>query len=116
MKTKRNWLPLVLTLTVIPGMGHLYLKKKWRGYLFVLLSLGIVVGGFARYMYVLFAVANIRRTPRPPDFQPWEIMAEAWRLDYPILLSFLVAFFLVWALAALDIVSLEKRLSNEQPI
>ena len=103
MNSNANWIPWVLTLLVLPGMGHLYLNRKWKGYLFGGLSLLIALGGLARYLSVVFALANVRPTHRPPALNPWILLAEAWRMDYPLLVGFLAALLLVWVGAAVDL-------------
>lgn len=114
MKQHSPWLPLVLTLTVLPGMGHFYLNKKFKGFLFAGLSIGIVIGGIARYFSVLFALANLRGTTRPPHFSPFELMAEAWKMDLPILLGFLFSLVAVWVISALDVWVLMKEGSRHE--
>ena len=114
MEPKRNWIPLTLTLTVFPGMGHFYLKQKVRGTLFFGLAMVLAVGALARFMVVLFAVANLRRVPRPPLKGAWQLLADTLKLDWPILLTFLGALLLVWGLATLDIlVQIRKRNPHE---
>lgn len=108
MRAKSKWIPLTLTLTVLPGMGHLYLKQRFKGILLICLSLLIVVGAFARFMSVLFALANVRKSTEAPVERALTLMAETWRLDYPILLAFLGALVLVWILSVLDIYLLVK--------
>ena len=109
MKRNNDWLPILLTLLILPGMGHLYLKKKVRGVLFAGLSLLIVLAGLMRYMSVVFALANVRSTPRTPIMGPVELLIEAWRLDHTILLSFLVALGLVWFFSLIDLLFLLKE-------
>ncbi len=99
---------MTLTLAVLPGMGHLYLKKKLKGYLFAGLSTGIVLAAFVRYMSVLFALANVRKTGRPPSIEPISLILEAIRLDWKVLLGFLLAFLLVYGVAAVDLMFLLK--------
>lgn len=109
MSNPSKWIPLTLTLTVLPGMGHLYLKQKFKGILFISLSLLIVVGVVARFLSVLFALANVRSHFAPPVTRALKLMAETWRLDYPVLVAFLVALLLVWVLAAFDIYLFLKK-------
>jgi hypothetical protein len=111
MKTdsrESKWIPLALTLLVLPGMGHFHVKKKFKGYLFSGLALTIALGAFARYMSVLFALVNVHGASRPPKLVPWTLMAEAWRLDQAVLISFTIALILVWMGAALDLALLLK--------
>lgn len=102
MDKKSPWLPLVLSLTVYPGLGHLYLKEKAKGILYILLTSVILLGGLARFMSVMFALANVRAGPTDPLERTLHLLLETWRLDAPILLSFLGTLVLVWILAALD--------------
>ncbi len=109
MKSNSKWVALSLTAFVMPGSGHLFLKRKLRGALFMISALLLVVGGTFRYMSVLFALANTRGVSRPPDFAPFKLMAEAWKMDHLILGGFLIALLLVWLLAIADILTLIKK-------
>ncbi len=110
MARDTNWIPLTLTLTLFPGMGHFYLKQKVRGAIFAGLAFLLAIGALARFIVVLFAVANVRGVPRPPRGNPWQLMAQTLQLEWPILLTFLGALLFVWALAALDIgMQIRKR-------
>jgi hypothetical protein len=100
---KSKWIPLTLTLTVLPGMGHFYLKQKWKGVLFSGLALLLAVGFLARFLSVLFALANLRQNTRPTHWNPLELVLDTWRLDYPVLLSFLGLLLLIWVIAAGDL-------------
>lgn len=100
--SKYRWFPLVLSLTVFPGLGHFYLKKKIRGAIFMILTALISLGGLARFMSVMFALANVRERGAPPLARGWRLLLETWRLEAPILLAFLAALLLIWLVAALD--------------
>jgi TM2 domain-containing membrane protein YozV len=95
-------LPLLLSLTVFPGLGHLYLKRKAKGLLYIFLTSLILLGGLARFMSVMFALANVRPPHGDPVRRALHLLAETWRLDTSILLAFLGALVLVWLLAAAD--------------
>jgi TM2 domain-containing membrane protein YozV len=99
-----SWMPIFLSALVLPGLGQLYRKQKVKGYLMAGLALTILLGAFARYMSVLFALANVRaRNPRG-EFQPFQLVYEAWMLDRRVLLAFLGGFAAVWILSVLDLV------------
>jgi hypothetical protein len=102
MENKSSWWPLILSLTVYPGLGHLYLKKRGKGILYIVLTSVILLGGLARFMSVMFALANVRPFHGDPVRRGLRLLAETWRLDSPILLAFLAALLLVWFLAAVD--------------
>lgn len=59
-------------------------------------------------MAVLFALAN-RRAGTTVRLNVFGLLGEAFRLDQKILLAFLVALFLVWALSLLDLWVLQKK-------
>lgn len=115
VELRRNLSPLALALLinalVLPGLGQIYLKKKLRGFVFSTLSLLIVMAGFARYMSVLFATANLPRHSSR-HLNVFSLFGEAWRVDHRILLAFLIALLLVWLLSILDIL-LEKEVRDE---
>jgi len=102
LKTKSQWFPLVLSLTVFPGLGQFYLGQKGKGFLFGILTAVILMAGLARFMSVMFALANVRPTSEDPVSRAVTLLGETWRLDFPILLAFLGALAMVWGLAALD--------------
>jgi len=109
MPPSSRWIPLILTLTVLPGMGHWYLKKRLKGILLMGLSLILLLGAIARFFSVLFALANVRETQRPPNLQPLTLVLETLRLDYPVLLSFLALLLAVWALSIIDMIWILKE-------
>jgi hypothetical protein len=102
MEKKSSWLPLILSLTVYPGLGHLYLKKRAKGILYLGLTSLILLGGLSRFMSVMFALANVRPPHGDSVQRGLRLLSETWRLDSPILLAFLGALVLVWLLAAVD--------------
>lgn len=111
MKSKANWIPLTLTLTLFPGMGHFYLKQKFRGSIFAGLAVLLCLAILARFFSVLFAVANVRGIPRQSGQleAAWDLLAQSWQMDWPILVTLLGALMTVWGLAALDILVQIKR-------
>ena len=102
MENKSPWLPLSLSLTVYPGLGHMYLKRRAKGILYIVLTSVILLAGLARFMSVMFAVANKRYMHTNIVRQSFHLVAETWRLDHKILLAFLFALIFVWILAAVD--------------
>ena len=73
------------------------------------LSLTILLGGFARYMSVLFALANVRGKSTQSSFQPIQLLIEAWNLDKSILLAFLGGFVAIWLLSIADILLTKEK-------
>lgn len=110
-KPEKPWLPLLLTGLVLPGMGQLYRKEKAKGYVLAGLSLVIVLGGFARYMSVLFALANVKGRDPHSSFQPIRLLIEAWNLDRSRLLAFLGGFLAIWLLSVADILLTKEKKS-----
>lgn len=102
MEKTSPWLPLILSLTVYPGMGHLYLKRRGKGILYIFLTTLILLGGLARFISVMFALANTRYVHTDLVHQSLKLIVETWRLDTPILLGFIFALIFVWILAAVD--------------
>jgi hypothetical protein len=101
-----KWTPMILTLLVLPGMGHLYLKKKFRGYLFGALATLIFLASLARYFSVLFALVHKTASHRVSAVSALELVGKAIRLDFPILAGFIAAFLLVWLTAFVDLIFL----------
>ena len=67
------------------------------------LSLVIVTGGIARFLSMVFALANIQGARRPPQLNPFPVLAEAWRLDHRILTILLLGLAAVWILSIVDL-------------
>jgi hypothetical protein len=96
-------LSLFLTGLVFPGLGQWYLGKKFRALLFMFSTLIVICGAFFRYMVVLFALANKRGPGRPPSFQTFKLMAEAWSLDHRVLWALVISLLLLWIMAVIDV-------------
>ncbi len=99
---RSKWFPLILTAVVLPGLGQIYLKERVKGYVLAGFSLLVVLGAFARFMSVLFALAHVRARGSF-SFRPAQLVMEAWRLDQRVLLAFIGGFIAIWLLSILDI-------------
>jgi len=100
---KIKWFPVLLNAVVLPGFGQIYIRQKAKGYLLASLALLTVMAAFIRFMSVLFALANVRASTSS-GFHPFQLMAEAWRLDHRVLLAFAGGFFAIWLLSILDLI------------
>ncbi len=105
------WFPFFLNALVCPGLGQVYLKQKWKGYALAGATLIVMLGGFARFMSVLFALANVRARRATSLMEAFPLLKEAWRLDQNVLLSFLFALFALWLISLLDLVINRKDLT-----
>ena len=103
MRPEGKWLPLFLSALVLPGAGQWHLDKKLKGGLMMGLSLVLVTSGIARYLSVVFAVANLHGTRRPPHLNPFSLLAEAWRMDQRVLSLLILALVGVWILSIVDL-------------
>lgn len=103
MRPEGKWLPLFLSALVLPGAGQWHLDKKFKGGLMMGLSLLLVTGAIARFLSVVFAVANLQGARRPPHLNPFSLLAEAWRLDQRVLSLLLLSLAAVWVLSIVDL-------------
>ena len=67
------------------------------------MTLLIVTGGIARYLSVVFALANIQGARRPPELNPFPVLAEAWRMDQRVLIILLLGLAGIWILSIVDL-------------
>ena len=67
------------------------------------LTLVLLTGGIARYLSMVFALANIQGTRRPPELNPFPVLAEAWRMDHRVLTFLLLGLVAVWILSIVDL-------------
>ncbi|HKY64462.1 MAG TPA: hypothetical protein VJR29_13715 [bacterium] len=103
MRPESKWLPLFLSALVIPGAGQWHLGQRLKGGLMMGLTLVLVTGAIARYLSMVFALANIQGTRRPPQLNPFPVLAEAWRMDHRILTLLLLGLAAIWILSIVDL-------------
>ena len=72
-------------------------------------SLLLVTGGIARYLSVVFALANLQGARRPPQLNPFPVLAEAWRMDRQVLLLLILGLAAVWILSIVDLLLSPKE-------
>jgi hypothetical protein len=109
MRPQGKWLPLFLSAAVLPGAGQWHLHKRLKGGLMMGLTLILVTGGIARYLSVVFALANMKGMSRPPQFNPFPVLAEAWRMDRKILGILLLGLVALWILSIVDLLLSPKE-------
>lgn len=109
MRPEGKWLPLFLSALVLPGAGQWHLGQRFKGGLMMGLTLVLVTGGIARYLAMAFALANIQGMRRPPQLNPFPVLAEAWRMDHRILTFLLLGLAAVWILSIVDLLIGPKR-------
>jgi len=108
-----RWLALLLSGLIMPGLGQIYLKEKGKGYLLGGFTLLVILGGFARFMSVLFALANVKAKTQDYGFHPYRLVEEAWQLDHRIMIYFVIALAGVWILSVVDLLIPRKGPSHE---
>jgi len=113
-KKNSRWIPLLLSGLVMPGFGQIYIKEKVKGYLIASFTLLVLLGGFARFMSVLFALANLELKTRAHALKPFQLLARVWALDHRVLLYFGVALVAIWILSIVDLLLPRKDLSHEK--
>lgn len=109
MRPQSKWLPLFLTALVLPGAGQWHLGQKFKGGLMMGLTLVLVTGLIARYLSMVFALANIQGLRRPPQLNPFPVLAEAWRMDQRILTLLLLGLAAIWILSIVDLLLSPQR-------
>jgi hypothetical protein len=67
------------------------------------LTLLLTLAGIARFLSVVFAVANKQGAQRPPELNPLPLLAKAWRIDHAILWAFILGIAALWLLSILDL-------------
>lgn len=72
-------------------------------------SLLIVTAGIARYLSVVFALANLQGARRPPNLNPFPVLAEAWRMDHRVLLLLILGLAGLWILSIVDLLLSSKE-------
>ncbi|MDL1871552.1 hypothetical protein FBR05_05045 [Deltaproteobacteria bacterium PRO3] len=109
MKARGKWFPILLSATVFPGAGQWYVGRRLRGGLMIGLTLLLTLAGVARFLSVVFALANKQGVRRPPELNPFPLLAQAWKIDYQVLLAFLLAIASLWILSILDLTFAPKE-------
>jgi hypothetical protein len=116
MQASRKWLPLFLSALVLPGAGQWHLGQRWKGGLLMGMTLLLLSAAIARYLSVVFALANLRGARRPPELNPFPLLAEAWRIDQRILLLLILGLAALWILSIVDLLpALKEREAHENP-
>ncbi len=100
---KRKWTPILLSATVFPGAGQWFLGRRLRGAAIMGLTFLLTLAGVARFLSVVFAVANKLGAQRPPKLNPLPVLAEAWRIDHAVLWGFILGIAALWLLSILDL-------------
>lgn len=65
---------------LFPGLGQIYLGRKKRGWVFILLTFSVLIFTFAKYSVALFKVIEIRH-PRPPAFNLVQNLIAAYQME-----------------------------------
>ncbi|MFO1462580.1 MAG: hypothetical protein U1F66_02305 [bacterium] len=102
-KPHSKWMPYLLSAAVIPGAGQWYLGQRLKGGFMMVVTLLLVMGGTARFLSVVFALANQAGVSRPPRLNPFPVLGRAWHLDEKVLLAFLLSLAAIWLLSILDL-------------
>ena len=72
-------------------------------------TLLLLCAAIARYLSVVFALANFQGTKRPPQLNPFPLLAEAWRMDQKILLLLILGLVALWILSIVDLLLSPKE-------
>ena len=100
---QRKILALLISLFVLPGMGHVYLGEKKKGYL-----LAILICLFLLFLILFFEINLVQEAQKAAN--PFQILssifdyaAMAWMKDRLVYNTGLGLITLLWAYAAVDL-------------
>lgn len=103
MKVRGKWFPVLLSATVFPGAGQWYVGRRLRGGLMIGMTLLLTLAGIARFLSVVFALANKQGVRRPPELNPLPLLIQAWKIDHLVLSALLLSILALWILSILDL-------------
>lgn len=103
LHTHQKKIALSLSAFVLPGLGQLHLKKRFRGWIMMLLSFFAVILTFWKFMMGVLIVLNNSHHKREPLLHLGEQLSKAFLLEKNWIWGGLLFIFLVWIWSILDI-------------
>lgn len=104
---------LLLSLFVLPGLGHLYLKRKITGYIISLLVCCIALALILVFEWELLRQARMLPDPQMIFPSLFKLVKSAWLVHRPLHLAGLGFLGVIWIYAAWDLVRKEKTQQRE---